>query len=54
MKKLLIAVTVMSGLMAGAALASSIVRPHPSDAEVNKAIDSRLHAMLVKLNAEKK
>lgn len=54
MKKLLFAVTAMTGLMAGGALASSIVQPHPSDAEVNKAIDSRLHAMLVKLNADKK
>ena len=55
MKKLLFAVTVMSGLMAGGALAGSITRTaRPSDAEVNKAIDSRLHAMLVKLNAEKK
>ncbi len=54
MKKLLIAVTAMTGLMAGAALAGSMVHPRPSDVEVNKAIDSRLHAMLVKLNAEKK
>lgn len=54
MKKLLFAATVMTGLMAGGALAGSFARPHPSDAEVNKAIDSRLHAMLVKLNAEKK
>ena len=54
MKKLLFAVTAMSGLMAGAALAHSVVVTHPSDAEVNQAIDSRLHAMLVKLNAEKK
>lgn len=55
MKKLLFAVTVMSGLMAGGALAGSVTRAsHPSDVEVNKAIDSRLHEMLVKLNAEKK
>ena len=54
MKKLIFAVTVVSGLMAGGALASSITQPRPSDAEVNKAIDTRLHAMLVKLNAEKK
>ena len=56
MKKLIFAVTVVSGLMAGGALASSLTytHPRPSDAEVNKAIDLRLHAMLVKLNAEKK
>ena len=55
MKKLIFAVTVVSGLVAGGALASSITHPaRPSDAEVNKAIDLRLHAMLVKLNAEKK
>lgn len=53
MKKLLFAATVMTGLMAGGALASSIAAP-PSEAEVNQAIDSRLHAMLVKLNAQKK
>jgi hypothetical protein len=54
MKKLLFAVTAMTGLMAGGALAASLRQEHPSDAEVNKAIDSRLHAMLVQLNAQKK
>lgn len=52
MKKLVFAVTVMTMVMAGVAAAGS--QRKPSDREVEQAIDSRLHAMLVKLNAEKK
>lgn len=54
MKKLTISMAaVMTMVMAGVAVAGSLSRK-PSEAEVEKAIDSRLHAMLVKLNAEKK
>ncbi len=51
MKTMLVAAALMTA-MAGAALARTGVRP--SDDEVNRAIDARLHAMLLKLNAEKK
>lgn len=55
MKKLIFAATAMAGLMAGGALAASITtQDRVSQSEVDQAIDSRLHAMLVKLNAEKK
>jgi hypothetical protein len=54
MKKLLISMAaVMTMVVAGVAVAGSFTHK-PSEAEVEKAIDSRLHAMLVKLNAEKK
>ena len=51
-KKMIFAATVMTVVMAGVAAAGSFHKP--SDREVEQAIDSRLHAMLVKLNAEKK
>ena len=53
MKKMIFAATVMTVVMAGVAAASGVNRK-PTNEEVEKAIDSRLHAMLVKLNAEKK
>jgi nitrous oxide reductase accessory protein NosL len=52
MKKLIFAVTVTTMVVAGVAAANSTRKP--TDREVEQAIDSRLHAMLVKLNAEKK
>ncbi len=51
MKKLLFSMVAV--MTVGVALAGSMTRK-PSEADVEKAIDSRLHAMLVKLNAEKK
>jgi len=52
MKKLFFAAAVVTVVAAGVASAGS--HKKPTDQEVEKAIDSRLHAMLVKLNAEKK
>ncbi len=53
MKKLIFAVmTVMTVVVGGVAAAGSMSKP--SDRDVEQAIDSRLHAMLVKLNAGKK
>lgn len=53
MKKLTISMAaVMTMVVAGVAVAGSFRKP--SEADVEKAIDNRLHAMLVKLNAEKK
>lgn len=52
MKKLFFTAAMMTVVMAGAAAASAHRRV--SDREVEQAIDSRLHSMLVKLNAEKK
>lgn len=51
MKKILV-VAAMTMAVAGAALARTQTRP--SDDDVNRAIDARLHAMLLKLHAEKK
>jgi hypothetical protein len=51
MKKILVVATLMMAVT-GAALART--SRSPSDEEVNRAIDARLHAMLLKLNAEKK
>jgi hypothetical protein len=51
MKKILVVAT-LTMAMAGAALARTARAP--SDEDVNRAIDARLHAMLLKLNAEKK
>ena len=53
MKKFIFAMTAVTVVMAGVAAASGVNRK-PSDQDVEQAIDSRLHAMLVKLNAEKK
>lgn len=54
MKKVLVSmVAVLTMVVAGVSVAGSLQRS-PTDAEVEKAIDSRLHQMLVKLNAEKK
>ena len=54
MKKLLVSMAaVMTMVVAGVAVAGSKTH-RTTDAEVEKAIDTRLHAMLVKLNAEKK
>lgn len=52
MKKLIFAVTMTTLVLAGVAAAGS--QRTPTDAEVERAIDARLHVMLVKLNAEKK
>ncbi|MDP1822831.1 MAG: hypothetical protein Q8L48_06305 [Archangium sp.] len=52
MKKFIFAMTAVTVVMAGVAAAGS--KSKPSEREVEQAIDSRLHAMLVKLNAEKK
>ncbi len=54
MKKVLVSMAaVMTMVLAGVAVAGSLTRS-PSETAVEKAIDTRLHAMLVKLNAEKK
>lgn len=53
MKKFIFAMTAVTVVMAGVAAASGVNRK-PTPEEVDLAIDSRLHAMLVKLNAEKK
>ncbi|MCC6337404.1 MAG: hypothetical protein IT380_25830 [Myxococcales bacterium] len=50
MKKL-IAMVALSAAVAGVALAARPQpKPHPSDAEVQAAIDARLHELLKKLN----
>ena len=54
MKKLIFAAMTVMTVVAGAAAAFPTSSRGPSDREVEQAIDSRLHAMLVKLNAEKK
>ena len=51
MKKLLAVAVLM--IAAGATAAGSFHRK-VTDEEVNRAIDERLHELLVKLNAEKK
>ncbi|MFO0594351.1 MAG: hypothetical protein U0228_03580 [Myxococcaceae bacterium] len=51
MKKIFVSMLVMT-VVAGVAAAN--VQHKTSTEEVNQAIDARLHAMLVKLNAEKK
>lgn len=52
MKKLLILASLI--VAAAATAATTLSHRKVSDAEVNRAIDERLHEMLVKLNAEKK
>ncbi len=52
MKKLIFAVMTVMTVMAG--VAAAVPSSKPTDREVEAAIDNRLHAMLVKLNAEKK
>ncbi len=52
MKKTLFAMAAMTMVAAGVAAASA--KPNVTDEQVESAIDARLHAMLVKLNAEKK
>lgn len=53
MKTLLLSIGLtMTVVLAGVAVARTARAP--SDAEVEAAIDARLHVMLVKLNAEKK
>lgn len=51
MKKMFLLVAALT-VVAGVAAAN--VKHSPSDEEVEKAIDARLHTMLVKLNSEKK
>jgi len=51
MKKIVFTAVAVVTAMATVALAG---HKKPSNDDVEKAIDTRLHAMLVKLNAEKK
>jgi hypothetical protein len=54
MKNLMLSLAALTTMaVAGVAVASAQSR-EPTDAEVQRAIDARLHAMLVKLNSEKK
>ncbi|GMU60293.1 MAG: hypothetical protein AMXMBFR34_20560 [Myxococcaceae bacterium] len=51
MKKLIAMVALSAAVVAGVALAARPQpKPHPSDAEVQAAIDARLHELLKKLN----
>jgi hypothetical protein len=52
MKTLLMTMTAVLGLTAGAALAGHTTQV--TDQQVESVIDARLHEMLVKLNAQKK
>ncbi|MEW5738584.1 MAG: hypothetical protein AB1938_06635 [Myxococcota bacterium] len=51
MKKLIAMVTLSAAVAAGVALAAR-PQPKPSDAEVQAAIDARLHELLKKLNEQ--
>lgn len=53
MKKLMFGVVTMAMVAAGVAGAGSAQR-RPSALEVQQAVDARLLAMLIKVNAEKK
>jgi hypothetical protein len=53
----MVAAVTLAGTSAAVASSSSssyALTQEPTEADVQHAIDSRLHAMLVKLNAEKK
>jgi hypothetical protein len=43
----------IAGLLVGAVAAAAVKNHKTTEADVNAAIDARLHAMLVKLNAQK-